>query len=337
MGFIHPAQLGTLLSLAGKPQSRSEWEARFAHWQKKASETEEAKIEAASARVRQALQRSTFLRNRDWRIVPQGSYHNNTNVRSDSDVDLAVCLTDSFFYDVSTYEPVPPSDVGLFPLGFSFQDFKADLTGCMAVEFGAVNTISGSKAIHLHKDTATHVSVDVVPAFTYRLYGERGLGGRSVIATGISLETNEGERKTNYPEQHYINGCAKNDRTGRRYKRVVRILKRLRNHMADNSSFDAALRSYAKGAASYLIESLVYNCPDRLFGNASIYDDVVAVLRYLFISFDPNAASTLLGGSRAYSAWTEVNGIKGLLQTGQAWTANDVRGFVLAALTYMDA
>src|SRR5687768_13321481 len=104
-GFVAGSPLLGLLSLEAqhqslaltllqqKPRNRADWEARFLNWQRPASETEEEKIEAAKRRVSRALKRNAFLSEHPWQIVPQGSYHNNTNVRSDSDVDLAIALT----------------------------------------------------------------------------------------------------------------------------------------------------------------------------------------------------------------------------------------------------
>jgi hypothetical protein len=51
--------------------------------------------------------------------------------------------------------------------------------------------------------------------------------------------------------------------------------------MAENSEAPETVRFGAKNTPSFLVESLVYNCPNNLFGNPEIYDDVVAVLRYL--------------------------------------------------------
>jgi hypothetical protein len=54
---------------------------------------------------------------------------------------------------------------------------------------------------------------------------------------------------------------AKNNATGGRFKRIVRVLKRLRNEMADH---DVAA---AKPIASYLIECFVWNVPNEGFGH----------------------------------------------------------------------
>src|SRR5690606_13217999 len=52
----------------------------------------------------------------------------------------------------------------------------------------------------------------------------------------------------NWPEQHYENGVGKNNATGRRYKRIVRILKTLSNEMSANGIKSAA------SAPSFLVE-----------------------------------------------------------------------------------
>lgn len=329
--------LGQLLAESGqKPRSRSEWEARFSHWQKPASDTEEQKIEAAQRRIGRALQRSTFLPTRQWAIIPQGSYHNNTNVRTDSDVDLCVCLTDAYFTDGPPADPPTMAELGLEPLPFTFDDFKNHIAACVRDEYGASSLDVGKKALHVHKDDRDRVSVDVVPALVYRLYGARQnlLMPRGAPAEGIALIAT-GQRITNFPRQHYTNGCAKNDRTGRRYKRVVRILKRLRNHMADNVGAADQIRSRAKATASFLIESLVYNCPDNLFGNASIYDDVVAVLGFLGRGLHDRSAGTTLLTLPNWAFWVEVNEIKTLFGNGQTWSVHEALEFVAFAQSYM--
>lgn len=325
-----------LAELTRKPRSRSEWKARFSYWQKPASDTEEQKIEAAQRRIGRALRRSTFLPTRQWAILPQGSYHNNTNVRTDSDVDLCVCLTDAYFTDGPPTDQPTLVELGLEPLPFTFEDFKNHIAACVRDEYGYSSLNIGKKALQVHKDDCDRVSVDVVPAFTYRLYGARQnlLMPRGAPVEGIALIA-VGQRVTNFPRQHYANGCAKNDRTGRRYKRVVRILKRLRNHMAENVDAATQIRSRAKATASFLIESLIYNCPDNLFGNASIYDDVVAVLGFLSRGLSDRSAGTTLLTLPAWAFWVEVNEVKALFGDGQTWSVRDALEFVTFAQSYM--
>jgi len=333
-----PARNLLLETIFKRPCTSGEWQALFTHWQRPASETEEAKIEAAARRIGGALRHSKFLPLRSWRIVKQGSYHNNTNIRADSDMDLGVCLTDAFFSDGPAYDRPNMAELGREPLPFTFDQYKAHVAWCIEEEFGRGAVRSGKRAIHVNKDALEKIQIDVVPAFTYQLYGARSgpFGLRGSPHNGIALIGTDGKRITNFPDQHYANGCAKTERTGRRYKRVVRILKRLRNHIADNPYVPAQIRGHAQETASHLIESLVYNCPDALFGHDEIYDDVVAVLKYLSIGLNDRSDGQTLLTMPVWVLWLEVNGIKPLFGPQQAWKVLDAVTFVEYARAYMD-
>jgi hypothetical protein len=331
LGGMHPGLLSALtIQHIARPQSRAQWEARFSMWARPASDSEEGKIVAAEGRVRRALRRSLFLSNTPWSLVRQGSYHNNTNVRLDSDVDLCICLDQQFFIDAVE----GPRRTGLVQSQVPFQDFKAHIAAMLISEFGRGAVQVGRKAIHLNKDAVERVSADIVPAFRCRLYSSLSrLGGHALLAEGIAFETDAGEWLTNFPAQHYQNGCAKNERTGRRFKRVVRILKALRNHMNEDQRTSPWMRSAANGAPSFLIESLVYNCPDNCFGHQHIYDDIVAVLNYLRSALP--ARNGFLSDLAIPPPWREVNGIKLLFGIGQAWTMANARDFVSSAQAYL--
>lgn len=321
-----------------KPRNRSEWEARFSHWQRPASETEEAEIEVKARRISRAMRHSSFLTQHDWSIVKQGSYHNNTNVRAGSDVDLCVCLNDVFFVDGPPNDFPEMAELRREAVPFTFDQYRAHIAWCLQQEFGASAVTNGTKAIHLHKNDKERIDADVVPAYTFQQFAARRAPHwhRDLPQVGVALLTTDGRRITNFPAQHYANGCAKNDRTGRRYKRVVRIIKRLRDHMAGNQELPQAARNRAKGTASFLIESLVYNCLDGYhFQQGAIYDDVVSVLHYLsYVLTNRNAGATILGAP-GWVWWTEVNGIKGLFDGPQAWSVADASEFVALARSYM--
>ena len=74
-----------------------DWESNFRKWAKPPGVTEEQRIENAEKSIRNAIRASDELRNRDVRVFTQGSYNNNTNVRGDSDVDIAVVAYQTFF------------------------------------------------------------------------------------------------------------------------------------------------------------------------------------------------------------------------------------------------
>src|ERR1700741_156797 len=72
---------------------------------KPSSEYEQERQERAERMVRQGvgrwLDRRYDLGTYDIRYVVKGSYANNTNVRQDSDVDVAVLRTDFHYFDAS--------------------------------------------------------------------------------------------------------------------------------------------------------------------------------------------------------------------------------------------
>ena len=85
-----------------------------------------------------------------------------------------------------------------------------------------------------------------------------------------------GRRITNFPQRQYDNGVAKNDATARHFKRAVRIVKKLSHEMED-----AGVAS-ARPMASFLIESLIWNAPDHLFGPPSLRDMAQGVIAHLW-------------------------------------------------------
>ncbi len=338
--FSAASILADMLYSSMKPRSRSEWEDRFIAWQKPASETEEQKIEIAKRKVGNALQYSRFLKAYDWEFIPQGSYHNNTNVRTESDVDLCVCLKKVYEIDGPPNNTPSLNDLNLDPLNFTFLDYKTDIAASLQRHYGQSEVQIGKKAIHINKDSETRISVDVVPTFTYQLFPSRRsiLGsGVSIPYVGVALRVTDDRRLTNFPRQHYDNGILKNNRTSRRFKRVVRILKRLRTHMIDNPNASFELKNCARNTPSFLIESLVYNCPDNLFNNPSIFDDVVNVLQYLSQHLNEDFYGPSVGHiTPQWSFWTEVNGIKNLFRIDSAFSVQTAQAFVSSAKAYME-
>jgi len=91
---------------ARKPRNRSEWEARFTYWQKPASDTEEQQTDATAKRIARAMRHSTFLPQRQWRIVKQGMADNpelSQQVRSHASA-TASFLIESLVYNCPEHE-----------------------------------------------------------------------------------------------------------------------------------------------------------------------------------------------------------------------------------------
>ena len=67
---------------------------------KPASDSEEQRMDNATRMVKDALANNGFIRAGDYEIFPQGSYANNTNIRNNSDIDINVCYTGAFYFDL---------------------------------------------------------------------------------------------------------------------------------------------------------------------------------------------------------------------------------------------
>ena len=229
-------------------------------------------------------------------------------------------------------------EAGRVRLDFTYEQYKGEIVSCLRTVFGPSAVKVGAKAVHVHNDSQDRISIDVVPAFTFELYRARAnnFGPYTSPNVGIAFPGAGGRLITNFPRQHYEHGTLKNDATGRRYKRVIRIIKRLRNHIAENAYASPPARACAKATSSFLIESLVFNCPDHLFGNSSIYDDVTAVLRFLSSGLTDVRPGTTLLAVPSWMWWWEVNQVRLLFTPDKAWSAQSAVQFITYARSYME-
>jgi hypothetical protein len=213
---------------------------------------------------------------------------------------------------------VTPQSIGFQPYTGTYDtsNFKNHVGQAMATAFGAPAVQRRNKVFQVREGTR-NLAADVVPCFTYRWFYNPG---PSSYEQGIQLIPDKlGPRPHNYPQQHYTNGVAKNIATGLRFKRVVRILKRLENKMVEDGVIEIV--------PSYLIESLVYNVPNDNFGTGTWGGDVRTALTYIW-----NGTTDLACEQR----WTEVNGIKFLFHSAQPWDRAQARNFVQKAWAYVE-
>jgi hypothetical protein len=162
------------------------------------------------------------------------------------------------------------------------------------------------------------VDADVVPCFEHR----RILGSAQSHweETGTELHPDDGGVIVNWPQQNYDNGVAKNTATNRAFKAGVRILKRLRNEMAENGY------TAADPIPSYLIECLVWNVPNEGFAHSTYRGDVQYAVAHLW-----NQTRT----ENTCNKWTEINERKYLFHMSQPWTRAQVNAFLQAAWDYV--
>jgi hypothetical protein len=136
---------------------------------------------------------------------------------------------------------VDKSSVGLSDAtSYSHAQFKDDVGAALRSYFGANGVTRGDKAFDVHENTY-RIDADVVATIEHRRYF-RSSSGRLDCHSGTRLWPDSGGKIINWPQQNYDNGVAKNSRTGRSWKSLVRIVNRVRNEMADNG-IAAAIRS----------------------------------------------------------------------------------------------
>ncbi|HZS14359.1 MAG TPA: nucleotidyltransferase [Candidatus Dormibacteraeota bacterium] len=295
----------------------SEWERTFRGWTGPSSDTEQEKCANAERAVKSAIKASATLARRNVSVFTQGSYRNNTNVKIESDVDICVLCTDTIDLDFTFGKGLDLAAVGLEPATYAYADFKSEVEAALVAHFGKAAVHRGDKAFDIHENSY-RVDADVVACFEHRRY--TGTADRFSAIKGTAFRPDSGGLILNWPDQHYANGVKKNDATSRRFKQLVRIVKRLRYYMEEQGV------AAAKGIPSYLVECLVWNVPNGDFGHSNYVADIRHVLAHLY----NNTTS-----DEGCGEWGEVNELKYLFRPWQPWSRQQAHAFVDAAWDFI--
>lgn len=244
-----------------------------------------------------ALEMRHVSKGRHIKIFVQGSYANNTNVRIESDVDIAVVQEDVFRteYRTSTAPPQTDADYNFVVAPVSPKSFKDEVQECLERKFG--NDVErGDKSIKIHGNTYRK-DADTVPCLRYRDYRKDYTKNPANYVGGVVIFPDGGGMIINYPEQHIMNGHKKDISTNRSYKKMVRIMKMMRHVMSDTGI------KCADEVSSFGLESLLWNVPDSEFGNYTLGLEFSDLVNYLW----RNMAN--------FPLYKEANGIKPLCPT----------------------
>lgn len=236
-----------------------------------------------------ALQMNSSYGSRQIKIFIQGSYANNTNVRTESDVDIAIVQEEVF--QTIYRSGITDQNYHFTTVPDAPKTFKDEVQECLEYKFGT-DVERKNKSIKVHGNTYRK-DTDTVPCQRYKDYRQDYRDDPENYIGGIAIKADDGTRIINYPEQHIANGRKKNIDTNSYYKRMVRIIKKMCYLMVDYSY------SSAKEMSSFGLESLLWNIPDDIFKKYSIY-------RYEFgeiVDFIYNNAGAL-------NTYKEANGIK---------------------------
>lgn len=293
-------------------------EKQLREWSTGPSKTEEDRCANAENMVRKAIAADSQLQSLDISVFAQGSYKARTNVRQNSDVDICVRYNGTFF--VRYPEGRSREDFGNEPGTMNFAEFKTMVFKAMCNYFGADGATWGKKALDVHANSY-RVDADVVPTFEYRWYTDRLNNDQTPLYySGVALLPDGGARIENWPEQTIANGVERNNATGRRYKRSIRILKRIRDKMSDDGilSVDAI--------SSFLIECMVWNADPKVFDKSSYHEMMRALIADLWERSKSDDAC---------SKWREVNNFKWLFHSSQPWSRDEAREFLGKAWNYI--
>jgi len=294
------------------------WEETFTSWSNGPGKTEQDRCDNAVAMVTDAIRNDDDLKNFNIEVFPQGSYKARTNIRQGSDVDICVMLKSTFFADYP--EGLADEQVGNSSSPYLYSTFKNTVERALVKKFGRDQVKRGSKAFDVHANSY-RVDADVVPTFEYRSYtGKKDMYGVHNYHSGVKLITDKGEHIVNWPEQAYDNGVSRNNDTLRKYKRCIRVLKHLRNHMQDKNVPNT------KDMASFLIECLVWNTPVEAFNKQSYYDMMRHILAH---------TCNCTRADEECKEWGEVNELKYLFRPNQPWTRLQANQFLNAAWNYI--
>jgi hypothetical protein len=293
-------------------------EESFTSWSKGPADTEASKCENAETAVRKAIAADEKLAGLDISVFAQGSYMARTNVRQDSDVDICVRYNSTFFPDYP--DGKTKESFGNVDGTMQFADFKDMVEKALKDYFGKDGVTRGNKAFDVHANTY-RIDADVVPTFEHRRYtGKQNADSTWQYLSGVAFKPDKGGLIKNWPEQNYTNGVTRNDSTGRSYKRVIRILKRLRNKMQDEKIPEAS------NIASFLIECLVWNAPPEAFE----HDTYTAIVRHVLADVWNKTRK-----DEDCKEWGEVNELKYLFRSSQPWTREQANKFLNSAWDYI--
>lgn len=131
-----------------------DWEAWLRTAAKPPSDNEDFKRATTEAQIRKALAAYEPLKGKPYRVYVKGSYANNTNVRLNYDVDIAIEYYGYFYADLCFgLEGEDKSVVGLVDSSDPYKraDFKADVLAALKTAFGTSAVEEGKIAYRIRQ------------------------------------------------------------------------------------------------------------------------------------------------------------------------------------------
>ena len=278
-------------------------------WTKPSSDTEQDKQDRTERMIKEAISEHAEFYDCDLSVYAKGSYPNKTNVRTESDVDIAVKCSNAFYHNKDSNITSP------YEGRWTRSKLREEVGLALIGKFGSQVKTSGNVAIKVSSSSA-RVDADVVPCFDYRSYFDSG-----GYKEGAKIFFKDGNSTENYPQDHLEKGRSKNTSTNSYYKKAVRILKRTANAMESDG--------YHRAVTSYFVESLVYNCPGHLFLPSTWGARIRGIVYHIW-------ENTRVDSEPSNARWKEADDFKYLFHQAQGWNRKDARDFANAAWNYLE-
>lgn len=210
-------------------------------------------------------------------------------------------------------------DYGFMKGRIEYQQYREMIKRALETKFRADYITDGNKSIKIDENSY-HVKADVVPSFMYKNYAMIESIEPSWYIEGIKFFAKDGKIVVNYPKIHKRNGINKNNNTSKKYKKLVRIMKHIKNDMNDAGKCDG------NTVSSFLIECLVYNVPDsEILKYPSWQDTVKNAIFFLYSKIEDGSADN----------WDEVSECIKLFGNDRKWTTMDVKKYLYTKWDYL--
>lgn len=253
---------------------------------------------------------------KDYEVFLQGSYGNDTNIYSESDVDVVIRLDSTFHHDLTE---LPADQATNFRAThpnatYRHSDFKQDVEKALSKSFGDY-VKPGNKAIKILA-SGNRRNADVIVATQFRRYHRFISTTNQVYDAGICLFTSAGNMIVNYPKYHSQNCTTKHQLTNGCYKPIVRLVKNMHRKLVEEGRIDKSI------APSYFIEGLLFNVPNDKFSSnygdtfVECYNWIQQADKTKFVT--PSKQHYLLGNSPV--TWPQANFERFLTELKSLWT-----------------
>ena len=252
--------------------------------------------------------------NKNYQIYLQGSYGNDTNIFSESDVDIVIQLDDCIQYDIKELSEVEKyAWKHLFPdATYTYNDFKKDVLIVLVNNFG--NDVElGSKAIRIIAN-GNRRKADVISAIQYRRYHKFNSLDDQLFDEGIGFYNGAGQLIVNYPKLHSPNLTKKHQNSNGKLKPMIRIIKNIRTKLVEDGHLNSGT------APSYFLEGLLYNVPGEKF--TSSYQDCF-INAFTWIQRDAKKEKLVCANEQYLLLWED---------SLVCWPKNDCEAFLDAAI-----